>query len=701
MSKHNGQHNGQLILPMGQKGLIPWPEGYVKGLKGLVQYIRDKSSIVSPHTGRTIDYTIQYVGLDIETEGLSPYEKGSPIISCAVSPEPGISFPFVINHQGQCLSQEDFYILKVLLDKPEVRLIGHNIKFDLNWLAIKYNTVIKCQIFDTLFAEYLLDENNPEGNSLEVLTQKYLPEMGNFKSDVNRKSLAKAPTDDVLVYNAKDADASRRLFNVLYTKLNEQNLLPLASLGMDVIKTLHRIETRGIYLDYEWAKTEQRKLFEKAVEHRVNINKYAGYGVDPDKQNALKKLLFNNLTYERYDEQTDTFESVCFVPTRFTENQGISTDGETIQELMERIPVDQIGSDTYKCLETLLEYKECMKLLNSFYAPLKTKWIKSDGRVHSTYNLGTRRLQDSNGGTVTGRLSSSNPNLQQIPISSRVRGMLAGTPGYWFGDGDFSQLELRVAAYLSQETRMIDAFNQGHDIHTSVMSNIKGVDYTELESIVGNDSRGIPANKKHPGYADLKVERVGVKRINFGILYGITAPRLQRLLKLDLGVLWPIEKCEELIHQWLTTYSSINNWLYQTKLFAVNNKYVIMPMGQKRRLPDASFKTTEGRRALRQAINFPVQSLASWICLSGLTLLDNFFESMGCDAGIVLQVHDSVGFEIEKQYFELQSQVTIEDVTKTIQDIMENKTKDLLRTGFGINFNVPLSFPVSIGERWS
>jgi DNA polymerase-1 len=340
-------------------------------------------------------------------------------------------------------------------------------------------------------------------------------------------------------------------------------------------------------------------------------------------------------------------------------------------------------------LDQILEYKKKAKLISTYYQPIN-KWIEYDGRVHTNYSLGKRRDEEGTGGTVTGRLSSNNPNLQNIPRGKEHRGMFGATNGFTILDGDFSQLELRVAAHLSQEPVMMDAFNNGLDIHSAVMSDLTGMPYDEIQAGKDTDEK-------------IKNDRVAIKRVNFGILYGVQARRLQRLLRIELGINMELEYCQTLIKDWLRRYGKVAEWLQAQKIQAATYKYVTMPLGQKRRLPNASFdRTKEAAHALAQATNFPVQSLASWICLIGLTILDNYWEQQKqwMEAYTLMQVHDSVTSEI-KLINSPYNLCTMESIKLEVSKIMEKETLNYLRDIFGVNFNVPLVFDTKVSERWS
>lgn len=595
------------------------------------------------------------MGMDTETEGLNPYDKRMRIISFAVSPEPNKAFAhYALNSRDT----EAISYFKGIVEDPRIILIGHNIKYDINWLAVKYGFKPKCMLFDTMFAQYLLNENI-ESNSLEYLSEMF-DDLRGYKTGINRSDLKRMAKDDVLIYNSRDADTGRRLFDVYIPQLEREGLLPLMNASMEVLPVLSKMETRGVYLDQEWAAKEKFKLLENAITRRLKINDLAKKKVDPDSPQSMRHLLY----------------TVMKMPVQVVTQTGLPSVGkEAIKRAIERVDP---GSNNEAILREALEYKKEIKLVSTYYQPIP-RWLEYDGRVHTTYRLGKQGGDEGYGGTFTGRLSSDNPNLQNIPIGSVTRGMFAATPGYIFFDADYSQLELRVAAYLTQERLMMDAFGEGLDIHTKVMSDITGIPYDEIEE------------RRHYDEA-IKVQRVAIKRVNFGILYGVQAERLQKLLWLDLGITWPIEKCETLIRDWLAKYTEVQKWINYTKREAIDYGYITMPFGQRRRLPNASYKTADGRHALRQAINFPIQSTASWICLIGMTLLDKWLTSSNLNGHLLMQVHDSIGLEIMTDY--------PEKIAKQISRVMEEDVLEYMREFFDVRWNVPLRFEVTYGDRW-
>lgn len=615
-------------------------------------------------------------GMDIETEGLNPYDKQARIISVGISPKEKVAYSIylikpehsVTKYGNEMQFGYSFHNFIKLLNDPNAILVGHNIKYDANWIAVKLGIPIKCMLFDTMFAQYLIDEN-VESNSLEYLTEIY-PDLKGYKQNVNRDDLARMSKNDELLYNCKDADGSRRLYDYFVPKLREGGYLNLMTTASMVLPILSKMETRGVKIDVEYANKTKDKLFKDLVSLRYHMSEIAKTNVNPDSPQKLGQAIYGKMG---------------FIPTAFTDSGQPSTSSETIGYL-----VDQANTeDKNNFLDSILEYKKKVKLITTYYQPIN-RWIEYDGRVHTNYSLGKQSNDEASGGTVTGRLSSNKPNLQNIPRGKEHRGMFAASDGFFMLDGDFSQLELRVAAYLSQEPVMMDAFNNGLDIHSAVMSDLTGMPYDEIQA--GKDID-----------AKIKNDRVAIKRVNFGILYGVQAKRLQRLLRIELGITQELEYCRAIINQWLGKYTKISQWIDSQKIQAASYKYVSMPLGQKRRLPEASFdRTKEAAHALAQATNFPVQSLASWICLIGLIILDNYWEQQKqwMEAYTLMQVHDSVTSEI-KLINSPYNLCTMDSIKLEVSNIMEHQTLDYLKEVFGVRFNVPLVFETKVSERWS
>lgn len=849
-------------------------------------------------------------GFDIETKGLDPFKQNVYVISFSLSDGNNRAYVKGVNHSGTLYSnQNDLEKLRAIIEDDKVTLVAHNGKFDLKWLLVKYGWSLRCKVFDTMLASYLIDENLPA--SLGDCITRFLDEEPH-KDMVLRSDLEQEHINDVLLYNAYDAETVKRVAVPQMKQLKELGMDKLAKLAMQVIPVLTKMEVRGVCIDREWSSSVMNKMMTNAAQTRMELAKV---GLSkPDSDIELRTFLYKDQGFK---------------PMFYTDSGLTSTSSDTIKYLK-----DQTKDVTkIRILDKILAYKKDIKLLTTNYQPIKG-WLEYDNRVHTSYQLG-KQYGEGDGGTVTGRLSSNKPNLQNIPRGKDHRGMFIPTNGYSFIDGDFcvdpnslilkatlewvkastlkegdeligfsegncrefprkfkpsfvvrteikqlpklkivtdkgttivsedhkflvmcglksggyglrwhkakdlfdgveiayvcdtwafdesreagylagffdgegwcsdtvvgfgqnpnaalaealrcttklgynfsmsstrnesgleqwrlcgldntwkfigsirpqrllqnsrtlwenrrtwskqrkvaiiqsieplgigdvvafqtttktfisdgmmshnSQLELRVVAYLSQESVMIEAFEQGLDIHTAVMSDMTGIPYDEIEERKERDS-------------EIKNQRVAIKRINFGIVYGVGASRLQKLLKIELGVEQELSWCQDMINKWLTKYSKVALWLEEQRRFAARFKYVTMPFGQRRRLPDAkmlvkamdSEERARASRALRQATNFPVQSMASWIMLSGLVLVDKYFQdNPELDGHCVLQVHDSGCWEVKNTN-------DLGQVRKHIQHIMEHKTVDFMENHFGVLFNVPLIFPTKTLLRW-
>lgn len=606
-------------------------------------------------------------GFDCETDGLNPYDKRYKIKTCALSPQCKVAFGLDVYKQ----QYTEIPKLKELLNRSDVLLVGHNIKFDINWIRIKLNIDVKCMLFDTMFAQYLLDENI-ESNSLRYLTDTYLVrdediDLFGYK---DQSGWDTPNRQDLLLYNCKDADASRRLYDVLVPKLKSNNFINLMTTSSLVLPVLSKMEVRGIYVDKEWAYKTQQRIIKELVSLRYTMATMVPIPFNPDSSKDLVKVFYSQ-------------RGMGLTPTKFTKGGEPSTDAEAINNLVDQ----NLSEQQMSFIDKILEYKKKTKLITTYYQPIE-KWTRYDGRRHTIYSLGKFRNEEGFGGTVSGRLSS---DMQQLPRDREVRGMFRATEGYELLDLDFSQLELRIAAFESQEPAMLDAFNNGLDIHSQVMSEITGIPYNEVIDGIKKDEK-------------MKNQRVAFKEVNFGICYDMKPPRLQRTLRNKVGLKVDLEYCENTINAWLRRFSRLDNWIKKTKLEVVTRKEVTSFLGQKRRLPDASFNTSIGRHWIRSGLNFKIQSPAAWICLIGLRLLDDYFEENrnNFDGHILMQVHDSITSEIKIEYNDGRGNLLDkETILKDVKSIMEQDTVQYIKDVFGVYINVPLTVDIAYKERWS
>lgn len=578
----------------------------------------------------------EWYGWDIETTGLNYMDKKEKILTSVVTDG--------LRHSS---SREDH---ERILQNPKAVVIGHNLKFDYNWWH-SHHWPVKAKPFSTDVAAFLLDDNASD-NTLEYHTTRHL-RLPNHKV-LDRKNMRQYPLSKVADYNVDDSVAGRYLYDYQREELRKQGLTPYFDLIMDVLPVFSKMEVRGIQLDPVWTRRMALKIAHELVQARAKLP------VDnPNSDRQIAKLLFEDMgIYSR----------------RRTPTGQPKTDATTLKLLL--LPSEKLEKRQTDMLQWVLNYRKVSKLWSGYFKKYP-ELVQHDGRIHGSYAI----AKGEEGGAGTGRTSCRNPNLQNIPNRSDVRGCFRATFGFKWGDADYRGLEMVIAADLADETLMIEAIKAGHDFHTSMMARIYNADYEEISHILTTRGEAFELWKKR---------RVATKRVNFGILYGISAARLHIMLLLE-GIFMSIDECQDLIDQWLHTNSNINRWLRATESRAREDLKVVAATGAMRRLPGANRYDYVGSRKLRQATNFPIQHTASAVLITAMVLLDEWFEQEG-DAHLLMNVHDQVAFEFkgEDRYF-------AENVTR----IMETEAPKEFAKRFGYEFKVPLRVDLNIDKRWT
>ncbi len=636
----------QQILPMEYPKLEKWPKNYF-GMRAL----RFREVV-----GKVVNLDIETIGPD--DNGLNPYNPKTEILSIALSVN-GKQYGFRLDQDLTGLK-----LIQKIIESPEVMVCGHNIKFDLNFLCYKFKWKMRCLAYDTMLGAYFLNENDIYV-SLEELCDRY-GVMNQYKAKINRRKLREMHPDDELLYNMRDTKATRLIKDkFLDPTLAEHELTGMMGIGCQAIPILSKMETRGVLVDQEYAKREQMKLYEHLIDIRQDLKELAMSPFNPDSPKQLGGILFNKFGFN---------------PVKWTDTGAGSTDSESII----RIRQEQCESRSERgtvFVEKLLEYNKLVGLNEKYYGKLP-KWIQADGCVHTSFNIGV---------TATGRLSSSNPNMQNQKRGSEFRGVYVPRPGYVFLEGDWSQIELRIAAWLANEERMIQMFKDGKDIHTGTLCEMTGRNYEDTLSLLDT-----PAAKE---YQDVKDLRVGIKNINFGEMYEASPERLHREM-IKNGIYWELDQVIQLCNDRKKLYPNIVRWKKQVKQFIITHKYVRMPLGQIRRLPNANgnWKDQDSKRAIRQGINFIIQSTASgWLPIIGMILLDRYFQqNPEWDGCILLQVHDSILCEVKNNF----NRGSMAKLKKDMQRIMEVDVKEYILEVFGVDITVPLEFKCDYLERW-
>jgi len=580
---------------------------------------------------------------DIETNSLDPFKEGSRILSSAVLTEYGEYYAEV----------RDFKIQKLMLENPQNTVIGHNIiSFDIPWWEHHVGKV-NAEVWDSRVASSLLDETGQD-NSLAGLAMNLCGIQLSQEMKSKRKKLAEVPISKLLEYNKQDVHASFEIYKVLKEQLIEAGQYELFKWIMGVSPSVSHMMTTGVLIDTDWIKEQDEKIEQDKEEVKRSL--MAPIGREDFNLNSTSQI--GHLLFEEWG----------MVPTKRTLKGAPSTSVEAIKDLSQRYtgPVRQWLLD-------FLEYRALTKLQGTYLRPFMGHRLGSDGRIHTSYFMGKGYgdRDSKGGGTVTGRLTSSDPNLQNIPRGTIIKGSFVPDEGCSFFDVDYSQVEIRIAGVYSQEPAMLEAFEKNRDIHCQTLAKISNMDYDEVVGLVKEDPKW-------------KEKRTQIKPVNFGVLYGISAFSLTQTLK-NMGMKQTIWQSERLINDWFRAFPAVASWVTDTRNKIQRNGFVRTPTGRVRRLG-----SNPSEHELRQGVNFLIQSLASDCTLSALKVLHNNLEH----GQILLTVHDSILGQYDK------SKWTDEGLTRFINTCMI----DLVNEDMRINFDLP-TLPLAVDvdtsiERW-
>lgn len=538
------------------------------------------------------------------------------------------------------------------------KLIAHNAKFDTKWLR-HFGDESITPTFDTIIAAALLNENRPKG--LKPLAQQLL---GADPWGIDTKNLMDDPLDDVLEYNGLDTWHTLRLYYRLKADLLKQPRLArlFRHLMMPAIQELVDVERRGVYVDQDrmhnnWA-TVKGTL--DAI-HEQLMEFIPPREVWPD---GIKEVNFNASNFARW-WLFDHLELPILARGKAKD------DGRPGDPSMAEAVMMELG-ELHPAGKLLVERVGWNKFDTSFFKPYSEQ-IDADSRIHSTFKPW---------GTVTGRLSSGGEdmekitgarkvrgvNLQQVPRNSLVRGIFGAAPGHWFIEADYSQIELRIAAFMARETTMLHLYATGQDIHMAMAMRMTG----------------------KPASAVTKEERKRAKAVNFGFLYGMGWRKFIETAWSNYGLRVSEEESKAFRKSFFDQFPGLTPWHAKQRRLATKYGRVETPMGRVRHLPDI-FSPDDGVRseAERQAINSPVQGFASDMALLSLVHTARKFRKLGIRAWPIGAVHDAVNFEVHQD--------DAEKALPIIKHTMENLPLDRL---FGIVLDVPIVADLKVGKHW-
>ncbi len=572
------------------------------------------------------------IALDTETTGLDYMD--TELVGISLSYQAGEAYYIPLKHDDDSVDQLDLDIvlkeLRPLLEGSSNKIIGQNIKFDRNVLA-KYGVDIASIKNDTMMMSYVLDASATRHN-LDALSSYYLNYKTSTFEDVAGKGVKqitfdKVPIEAATNYAAEDADITLRLYEELNPRLEGEDSLNKLNdeIEIPLIEVLSEMEQNGAILNSKILNSQSKDLESRINKLEEKAYQLAGEEFNLGSTKQLREIFFEKLKY-RIIKKTPGGQP--------------STDEKVLAELAEE----------YELPKVLLEHRTLSKLKSTYTDKLPNQVSQSTGKVHTSFHQAV---------TTTGRLSSSDPNLQNIPIRTedgrRIRQAFEPSKGNKFISADYSQIELRVMAHMSKDAGLLEAFLEGEDVHSKTASEVFDVGIKDVTS-------------------DL---RRNAKAINFGLIYGISAFGLGKQLGISRNL------AAEYMAMYFEKYPDVKKYMESTKEFASQNGYVETLFGRRLYLRDINASNAMRRQASeRAAINAPVQGTAADIMKIAMINMHKAIKTEKSEAKLILQVHDELILDTPKD--------EIDKIVSLITDSMMGAA----------NLDVPLEIDIGIGDNW-
>ncbi|SDR26060.1 DNA polymerase I [Pseudovibrio sp. Tun.PSC04-5.I4] len=590
-------------------------------------------------------YEVGYVAVDTETDALNSMEAG--LVGVSLSSVPGKACYIPLAHvdgegdllggggllEGQIPLKEAIALLKPMLEDPAVLKIAQNMKYD--WLVLARYGVEVAPFDDTMLLSYALDAG-VGGNGMDELSQRWLGHTpipfkevcGSGKSQI---SFDKVPLEKATAYAAEDADVTLRLWKILKPRLAaEQMTVVYERLERPMVVTLAKMERRGISIDRQMLSLLSGEFAQGAARLEAEIHDDAGEIFNVGSPKQLGEILFGRMGLPGGKK---------------TKTGAWSTSASVL---------DDLAAQGHALPSKIVEWRQLSKLRSTYTDALPGFINQDTGRVHTSFSLAA---------TTTGRLSSSEPNIQNIPIRTaegrKIRQAFIAGKGKKLISADYSQIELRVLAHMADIPQLKQAFADGLDIHAMTASEMFGVPIEGMDSSV----------------------RRRAKAINFGIIYGISAFGLANQLSISRG------EAGDYIKTYFERFPGIKEYMEETKKFVHENGYVETIFGRRAHYPDVNTKNPNMRQFYeRAAINAPIQGSAADILRRAMVRMDEVLKTAGLDAQMLLQVHDELIFELPEEQ--------AEETKKLVISTMEKATEPVLQ------LSVPLKVEAEAANNW-
>lgn len=564
------------------------------------------------------------IAFDVESSGKDPLLDH--IVGISLCKGEGKACYVPIRHINAKNLENALSILKDIFEDKAISKIGHNLKFDILMLK-QENIEVEGRLYDTMVASYLLNPDK-QTHSLEELAFEYLQHRKRSFTDVlgKHRSFKEVPIHEATLYAAEDAELSFELKEILFERLKEEGLDKLYfELEMPLIKVLAEMQHTGIMVDLELIEMISKEIEKELTSIQLKIYNLAGEKFNINSTQQLGKILFEKLKLKT-GKKTKT---------------GFSTNIEVLEEL----------AKSHELPAEILNYRTLYKLKTTYLDTLPKLVNKETGRIHTTFNQTV---------TATGRLSSSDPNLQNIPVKgfwgNKIRELFIAPKGSLLLSADYSQIELRILAHMSKDEKLIDAFLQGIDIHSRTASEIFNV---PLESIKADQRRM-------------------AKTINFGIIYGISPFGLSESLNITKS------EANRLIEDYFNRHPSVKEYIEKTIKEARLKGYVTTLLGRRRYIPNINSDNIAFRQqAERIAINTPIQGTAADLIKKAMISIYENIKLQGFKTKMLLQIHDELLFEVPEN--------ELENIKNIVKVQMEN----------ALQLDIPLVVDLKIGKNWA
>ncbi|QEN45198.1 DNA polymerase I [Pseudomonas protegens] len=582
------------------------------------------------------------IAFDTETTGIDAQQAQLVGLSFSVKAGEAAYVPLTHSYMGapaQLDRDSVLLALKPLLEDPKLLKVGQHAKFDMNILANcaiggdqANGVTVRGVAFDTMLESYVLNSTATR-HDMDSLAQKYLDHSTVSFQDIAGKGAKQLTFDQIPLeqagpYAAEDADVTLRLHQVLFDKLTAIPSLAsvLTDIEMPLVPVLARIERQGALVDDKLLGVQSIELGDKMVALEREAFEIAGEEFNLGSPKQLGSILYDKLG----------------LPVLKKTAKGQPSTAEEV--------LAKLAEDDYPLPRVLMQYRSMSKLKSTYTDRLPEQINPRTGRIHTSYHQAV---------ASTGRLSSSDPNLQNIPVRTaegrRIRQAFIAPPGYKLLAADYSQIELRIMAHLSRDEGLLNAFRNNLDVHTATAAEVFKV---ELKDVTSDQRRS-------------------AKAINFGLIYGMGAQKLGK----DIGV--DTKQAKAYIDTYFARYPGVREYMDRTRAQAADQGYVETIFGRRLYLPEInSNKPQERAGAERTAINAPMQGTAADIIKKAMVAVDNWLESSGLDARVILQVHDELVLEVREDL--------VDQVREEIRGHMSGAA----------TLDVPLLVEVGVGNNW-